>query len=74
MAPTPTPTPTRLRGRAYAQAPIGHAAPAARHPRPRVRGRTVSTDDSEPPSPPNRDWAVRPHGSRRLGGYARAGP
>ena len=60
LAPTPTPTPTRLRGRAYAQAPVGPAASAARHPRQRVRGRTVATDNGEPPPSPNRDWAARP--------------
>jgi len=60
LATTPTPTPTRLRGRAYAQAPVGPAASAARHPRPRVCGGTVATDDGEPPPPPNRDWAARP--------------
>jgi len=41
-------------------APIGPAAPAARHPRPCVRGRTVATDDGEPPPLPNRDWTARP--------------
>jgi len=55
----PPPTPTRLRGHAYAQAPIGPAAQSARHTRPRVRGRTVATDDGEPPPPPNREWAAR---------------
>jgi len=60
LTPTPAPTPTRLRGRAYAQAPIGPTAPASRHTRPRVRGRTVATDDGEPPPSPNRDWAACP--------------
>jgi len=55
----PTPTPTHPRGHAHAKAPIRPAAQAARHTRPRVRGRTVATDDGEPPPPPNRDWAAR---------------